>query len=125
MEILLPSMGSMAMAGANGSAARMASSCGVGGGGASAWATLTVGLGGDASSVSMGGGCITAGRTSAESMVFISELLPGCGTCVSRGGAPQAMARRRAAAMMVQRLTIGIVVQRTFQENCEFRISKF
>src|SRR3954454_21780476 len=74
MEILLPSTGSMAMAGVNGSDARNASSCGVGGGGASACASPVAVLIGGASSVSIGGGSTVVGRRSEESIVLISDF---------------------------------------------------
>src|ERR1700756_1235316 len=97
MEILLPSTASMAMAGENGSEARRASSWGVGGGGASAWATLLSGFSGGASSVSIGGGSIGAGRTFAESMVRISAIVRGRASAVFvflLHPAPRAAARR-------------------------------
>src|SRR4051794_41606657 len=74
MEILLPSTGSMAMAGVNGSDARNASSCGVGGGGASACARPVTVLIGGASSVSIGGGSTVVGRRSEESIVRSSDF---------------------------------------------------
>src|SRR6266496_255479 len=72
MEILLPSTGSRAIAGANGREARSASSWGLGGGGASAESRLPFGFGAGPSSVSTGGGSITAGRGSTESTVWMS-----------------------------------------------------
>src|SRR3954466_6968431 len=87
MEILLPSTGSMAMAGVNGSDARNASSCGVGGGGASACASPVAVLIGGASSVSIGGGSTVTGRRSEESIVRISDF--GFGAAVDFGFPPQ------------------------------------
>src|SRR3954451_19101003 len=87
MEILLPSTGSMAMAGANGSDARNASSCGVGGGGASACARPVAVLIGGASSVSIGGGSTVVGRRSEEAIVRISDF--GFGVAAVFGFPPQ------------------------------------
>src|SRR5438132_6081359 len=72
MEILLPSTGSRPIAGANGSEARSASSCGVGGGGASGDVTSTFAFGAGPSSVSTGGGSRTAGWGGVESIVWMS-----------------------------------------------------
>src|SRR4051794_41969738 len=74
MEILLPSTGSMAMAGVNGSDARNASSCGVGGGGASACARPVAVLIGGGSSGGIGGGSTVGGGGAGEAVVRVSHF---------------------------------------------------
>src|SRR5947209_950701 len=106
MEILLPSTGSMAMAGVKGSDARSASSCGVGGGGASACARPVAVLIGGASSVSIGGGSTVAGRRSEESIVRSSDF--GFGVDVDFGFPPQPAAS--AAAIIVIAIVRIIIV---------------
>src|ERR1043166_6897517 len=85
IEIFWPLTGSSAMAGENGSAARTASSCGVGGGGASAVIWPTELFGGGASSVSTGGGCSTAGCGGVVSIVFTCTF--ACAAGRAGGGA--------------------------------------
>src|SRR4051794_2155133 len=70
IEIFCPLTGSRPIAGENGSAARTASSYGVGGGGASCVIWPTELFGGGASSVSMGGGWRAAGWGGVVSIVF-------------------------------------------------------
>src|SRR4051812_47603494 len=106
MEILLPSTGSMAMAGVKGREARSASSAAVGGGGASAWARPVTVLTGGASSVSIGGGSMVTGRRSEESMVRISDF--GFGAADDFGFPPQPAAR--AAARKASTIVRFIVV---------------
>src|SRR3954451_19970417 len=94
IEIFCPLTGSSPIAGENGSAARTASSCGVGGGGASAvmWPTVLFGVG--ASSVRIGGGWRTAGCGGVVAVVFTCAAVAGAG----RGGGGdclQAAARAR------------------------------
>src|ERR1700737_3916308 len=107
MEILLPSTGSRPMAGANGSDARSASSCGVGGGGASGWVTSTFGFGAGPSSVSIGGGSITTGSGCTESIVCISVVWRA--RCVRAADRPQATTvaqQKRMAIDLIDRLSL-------------------
>src|SRR5438067_8980617 len=101
MEILLPSTGSRAIAGANGIAARIASSWGVKGGGASAVCTLPGGLGGGPSSVRTGGGLNGAGRGCVVSIVSISNAARAA---AARGAEREHDTTVRASIRIVKRL---------------------
>jgi hypothetical protein len=76
IEILLPSTGSIAIAGAKGRLARIASSFSVSGT-AFAASTAFFGFGEAASSPSIGGGSMMTGRGSADSIVCTSVATAG------------------------------------------------